>query len=56
MSNKILFLNLDGTCRRAKSGATFINDPMVSDRPKDQQCAANANVPFIWAKEWRDGR
>jgi len=27
MSNKILFLDLDGTCRRTKSGATFINDP-----------------------------
>ena len=25
--NKILFLDLDGTCRRTKSGATFINDP-----------------------------
>ncbi|MEY3302861.1 MAG: hypothetical protein RLZZ139_1234 [Cyanobacteriota bacterium] len=27
MSNKILFLDLDGTVRRTKSGATFINDP-----------------------------
>ena len=25
MSNKILFLDLDGTVRRTKSGATFIN-------------------------------
>lgn len=27
MSNKVLFLDLDGTVRRSKSGATFINDP-----------------------------
>jgi len=27
MSNKILFLDLDGTVRRTKSGAIFINDP-----------------------------
>lgn len=25
---KILFLDLDGTVRRTKSGATFINDPL----------------------------
>ncbi len=27
MSSKVLFLDLDGTVRRSKSGATFINDP-----------------------------
>jgi D-glycero-D-manno-heptose 1,7-bisphosphate phosphatase len=26
--NKILFLDLDGTARRTKSGATFINTPL----------------------------
>ena len=84
MSNKILFLDLDGTVRRTKSGATFINDPydqelipgveeaiaryhnwliigitnqdMVSDRPEDEQCAKNANVPFMWAEDWKNGR
>jgi len=67
---KILFLDLDGTVRRTKSGATFINDPydqdmalypnyeylIVGDRPEDQQCAANANIPFMWAEEWRNGK
>jgi D-glycero-D-manno-heptose 1,7-bisphosphate phosphatase len=172
MSNKILFLDLDGTCRRTKSGATFINDPydqelidgvedaiaryhdykiigvtnqggviagykslencfeeqrqtlkllpqmslllfctdngdtmfrlsqralemhgmpimtnrsnhfgnfrkpnsgmivfgmkysrekleeilMVGDRSEDQECAANANIPFMWAEDWRNGK
>ena len=25
----------------------------VGDRPEDEQCAANAGLPFIWAKDWR---
>ena len=25
----------------------------VGDRPEDQQCAANAGIRFIWAKDWR---
>lgn len=74
--SKILFLDLDGTVRKSKSGATFINDPydqelipgveeaiapgneymMVGDRPEDQECAANANVPFMWAEDWKNGR
>jgi histidinol phosphatase-like enzyme len=29
---KILFLDLDGTVRKTKSGATFINDPYI---PRD---------------------
>lgn len=29
---------------------------MVGDRPEDQQCAANANVPFMWAEDWKNGR
>ncbi len=28
---------------------------MVGDRPEDQQCAANANIPFMWAEDWRNG-
>ena len=26
---------------------------MVGDRPEDEQCAKNANIPFMWAHEWR---
>ncbi len=25
----------------------------VGDRPEDQQCAANAIIPFMWAEDWR---
>lgn len=25
----------------------------VGDRPEDQQAAANANIPFMWAEDWR---
>lgn len=25
----------------------------VGDRDEDRQCAENANLPFMWAKEWR---
>jgi D-glycero-D-manno-heptose 1,7-bisphosphate phosphatase len=25
----------------------------VGDRPEDEQCAANANIDFMWAKDWR---
>lgn len=28
----------------------------VGDRPEDQQCAANANIPFMWAEDWRNGK
>lgn len=27
----------------------------VGDRPEDQQCAENAGLPFMWAKDWRAG-
>lgn len=27
----------------------------VGDRPEDEQCAANAGIRFIWAKDWRAG-
>jgi D-glycero-D-manno-heptose 1,7-bisphosphate phosphatase len=27
----------------------------VGDRPEDQQCAENAALPFMWAKDWRAG-
>lgn len=27
---------------------------MVGDRPEDQQCAANASIPFMRAEEWRN--
>jgi D-glycero-D-manno-heptose 1,7-bisphosphate phosphatase len=26
----------------------------VGDRPEDEQCAANAGIPFMWAAEWRE--
>lgn len=26
---------------------------MIGDRPEDQECAKNANIPFMWAHEWR---
>jgi D-glycero-D-manno-heptose 1,7-bisphosphate phosphatase len=26
---------------------------MVGDRPEDEQCAKNAGIDFMWAKEWR---
>ncbi|MFM5937855.1 MAG: polynucleotide kinase [Dolichospermum sp.] len=29
---------------------------MVGDRPEDKQCADNANVPFMWAKAWRNDK
>lgn len=25
----------------------------VGDRPEDECCAANAGIPFMWAKDWR---
>ncbi|YAF99499.1 MAG: HAD hydrolase-like protein (plasmid) [Nodularia sp. CChRGM 3473] len=25
----------------------------VGDRPEDEQCAAAANIPFLWAADWR---
>lgn len=28
---------------------------MVGDRLEDEQCAANAGVRFLWAKDWRAG-
>ena len=27
-----------------------------TDRPEDQQAANNANIPFMWAEEWRNGK
>ncbi len=27
----------------------------VGDRPEDVGCAQNANLPFMWAKDWRAG-
>jgi D-glycero-D-manno-heptose 1,7-bisphosphate phosphatase len=29
---------------------------MVGDRSEDQECAANANINFIWAEEWRNDK
>ena len=29
---------------------------MVGDRPEDQNCAKNANIPFMWAEDWRNGK
>ena len=29
---------------------------MVGDRSEDQECAANANIPFMWAEDWRNGK
>ena len=29
---------------------------MVGDRIEDQQAAANANIPFMWAEDWRNGK
>lgn len=26
----------------------------VGDRPEDEECAKAANIPFMWAKEWRE--
>lgn len=26
---------------------------MVGDRSEDEQCAKNANIPFMWAEDWR---
>ena len=28
----------------------------VGDRPEDQECARNANIPFMWAEDWRNGK
>lgn len=28
----------------------------VGDRPEDEQCAANAELRFMWAHEWREGK
>lgn len=27
---------------------------MIGDRPEDEQCAAAANINFMWADVWRD--
>lgn len=27
----------------------------TGDRPEDETCAANAGIPFMWAKDWRTG-
>ena len=29
---------------------------MVGDMTEDQECAKNANIPFLWAEDWRNGR
>jgi D-glycero-D-manno-heptose 1,7-bisphosphate phosphatase len=29
---------------------------MVGDRPEDQQAASSANIPFMWAEDWRNGK
>lgn len=29
------------------------NSLMVGDRAEDSVCASNANMPFMWAKDWR---
>jgi len=29
---------------------------MVGDRSEDQECAANANIPFLWAEDWRNDK
>lgn len=29
---------------------------MVGDRPEDQECASNANIDFMIANEWRQGK
>jgi D-glycero-D-manno-heptose 1,7-bisphosphate phosphatase len=31
----------------------FLQSLFVGDREEDKQCAANANIPFMWADEWR---
>ena len=38
---------------RQKSDKSIIQYMMVGDRTEDQECAANANIPFLWAKDWR---
>jgi D-glycero-D-manno-heptose 1,7-bisphosphate phosphatase len=44
--NKILFLDLDGTVRRTKSGATFINDPY------DQELIPGAQEAIARHEDW----
>lgn len=29
---------------------------MVGDRAEDEQCARNAEINFIWAEDWRNGK
>lgn len=47
-------------CARDLAGVDGMCPPsaalMVGDRPEDQQCAENAGIRFIWAKDWRDGQ
>lgn len=28
---------------------------MVGDRTEDQDCAKNANIPFLWVEDWKNG-
>lgn len=37
--NKLLLLDMDGTIRRSKSGATFINDPLDQEIIPEAQSA-----------------
>ena len=44
---KILFLDLDGTVRKTKSGATFINDPY------DQELISGVEQAIARYKDWK---
>jgi D-glycero-D-manno-heptose 1,7-bisphosphate phosphatase len=44
-------------CGMVVSGRAFYGSAsellMIGDRPEDQECAKNANIPFMLAHEWR---
>lgn len=64
--------NAHCTCRKPKTGMLEIGRAnlvlrteeiypsdkalFVGDRPEDQLCAANAEIHFMWASEWRGGK
>lgn len=56
--------DLKGTFRKPDIGMICISERdyerpgklMVGDRPEDEECAKKAEIPFLWAHEWLEGK
>lgn len=55
-------MNLNGLYRKPNPGmllyatrdrGSAVPRIFVGDRPEDEQAAANADIPFVWAHDWR---